>query len=123
MAFKFEKRWLLTVGPLIAVCLGGGLRLGGLEAPACWCAAVTLLIAIWWIFEVIPLAATALIPFAVFPLAGILTHRDVATAYGHTLILLMLTGSIISTAMEKSGAHRRVALGMVRLVGGRGGRR
>lgn len=123
MAVRFERRGLLLVGPLASAFVWAALKLNGLETPACWCAAVTVLCAIWWIFEVIPLAATALLPFAVFPLAGILTHREVAQAYGHTLILLMLTGSIIATAMEKSGAHRRVAIGMVRLVGGRGGRR
>lgn len=120
---KFERNWMLVIGPLAAAALGIGLGIGGLKAPACWCAAVTLLCGIWWICEVIPLAATALIPFAVFPMVGILSHREVAGAYGHTLILLMLTGSIISTAMEKSGAHRRVAIGMVRIVGGNGGRR
>ena len=123
MALRFEKRWLLLVGPLMSALVWTALGVYGLEAPACWCAAVTMVCAIWWVFEVIPLAATALVPFAAFPLVGILTHREVARAYGHTLILLMLTGSIIATAMEKSGAHRRVAIGMVQLVGGRGGRR
>jgi len=36
---------------------------------------------------------------------------------------LLLGGFMLSMAMEKSGAHRRLALGMERLVGGRGGRR
>ena len=99
------------------------IRAAGLESDACWCAAITVVCGVWRIFEVIPLAATALIPFAVFPLVGILSHREVASAYGHTLILLMLARSILSTAMEKSGAHRRIAIGMVRLVGGGSGRR
>lgn len=123
MTFGFDKERLLLLGPLISACVWIGSKASGLETPACWCAAVTVLCAIWWVFEVIPLAATALLPFAVFPLTGVLTHREVAGAYGHTLVLLMLAGSIISTAMEKSGAHYRVALGMVRLVGGKGDRR
>ena len=90
---------------------------------AALCAAVTSLCGVWWVFEPIPIPATSLIPFALFPIMGILDARTVATAYGHDLIILLLGGFILSTAMEKSGAHRRLALGMVRVVGGVGGRR
>lgn len=95
----------------------------GLSARAAWCGAVTALCASWWVTEPIPIPATSLIPFATFPLTGVLGHTEVATSYGHSLVLLLLGGFMLSTAMEKSGAHRRLALGMVRLVGGVGGRR
>jgi len=84
---------------------------------------VTGLCAVWWISEPIPIPATSLVPFALFPLTGVLDHKKVATAYGDTLILLLMGGFILSKAMEKSGAHRRLALGMVRLVGGKNRRR
>jgi sodium-dependent dicarboxylate transporter 2/3/5 len=84
---------------------------------------VTTLCATWWILEPIPIAATALVPFAVFPVAGVLPHQEVATAYGHTLILLFLGGFLLSAAMERSGTHRRLAVAMLRLVGGTSGRR
>jgi len=58
-----------------------------------------------------------MIPFAALPLGGVLNHKEVAAAYGHTLILLLLGGFVVSLAMEKSGAHRRLALGMVRIAG------
>ena len=117
------RNGLLVAGPALAVVVWFALRSSGLEPAACWCGAVTAWCAIWWAFEVVPLPVTALIPFAVLPLGGVLTHREVAVAYGDTLILLMLAGSIISTAIEKSGAHRRIAVGMVRLMGARGDRR
>lgn len=120
---RFDKHWWLLITPVVALVFSGLLRWGGLPSQAAACAGVTFVCGVWWVLEVIPLAATALIPFAAFPLLGILNHREVAHAYGHTLILLMLTGAMISMAMERSGAHRRVALGMVRLVGGGGGRR
>lgn len=121
--YHFDKNWLLIIAPAMALLLATVLYSQGLNAKASACAGITLLCGVWWVSEVIPLAATALIPFAAFPLLGILTHREVAHAYGHTLILLMLTGSMISMAMERSGAHRRVAIGMVHLVGGGGSRR
>jgi sodium-dependent dicarboxylate transporter 2/3/5 len=113
----------LVAGALFAAVAGLAARFGGLSTAACWTAAVTALCAVWWVTEPIAIPATSLIPFAVFPLTGVLSHGLVAAAYGHTLILLLLGGFLVSMALEKSGAHRRLALGMVRLVGGRGRRR
>jgi sodium-dependent dicarboxylate transporter 2/3/5 len=63
------------------------------------------------------------LPLAVLPLLGVLTPEETAQAYGSPLILLLLGGFLLSKAMEHSGAHRRIALGMVRLVGASSGRR
>lgn len=110
--------WLrLALGPAVALLLGGFAVRAGLAPEACWTAAVTGLCAAWWIAEPIPIPATSLIPFALLPLLGVLDHKTVAQAYGHTLIILLLGGFILSTAMERSGAHKRVALGMLSLVG------
>ena len=103
--------WFLLHGP------------AGLSTKASWCGAITALCAFYWVTEPIPIPATSLIPFAAFPLTGVIGHTEVATSYGHSLILLLMGGFMLSTAMEKSGAHRRLALGMVRAVGGVGGRR
>ena len=86
-------------------------------------AAVTALCALWWIFEPIAIPATSIIPFAALPLLGVLDAKVVATAYGDSLILLLLGGFMLSTAIEKSGVHRRLALGMVRAFGGKSRRR
>ena len=56
------------------------------------------------------------------PLFGVLSSKQVAQAYGHKLVLLLLGGFLLSRAMEKSGAHRRIALKMVSLCGGGGGK-
>ena len=88
-----------------------------------WAAAVVTLCAVWWIFEPIPIPATSLIPLAIFPLVGVLDAKAIGAAYGDKLVLLMLGGFMLSTAMERSGAHRRIALTMVNAMGGRGGSR
>lgn len=93
---------------------------------AVWTAAVTTLCAVWWLTEAIALPATSLIPLALLPLLGVLTPGQVAEAYGNHLILLLLGGFMLSTAMERCGVHRRIALKMVRACGGDragGGRR
>ncbi|MCK6506303.1 SLC13 family permease [Myxococcota bacterium] len=89
----------------------------GLPAPAVVTAAVTALCATWWVLEPIHIAATSILPLAIFPLAGVLDEKAVAGSYGHPLVMLLMGGFMLSTAMSASGAHRRLALGMVRLVG------
>lgn len=95
----------------------------GFAPDAAMTLGVTALCIIWWVFEPIPIPATSLLPLALLPLLGVLTPADIAAAYGHSLILLLLGGFILSTALEKNGAHRRIALTMVRAFGGSSGRR
>ncbi|MEL7497365.1 MAG: SLC13 family permease [Planctomycetota bacterium] len=117
------KNWTLILCPAIAIGIGIMVFRCGGSAEMAWTAAVTLLVASWWILEPIPIPATSLIPLAVFPLVGVLDQQQVAAAYGDSLILLMLGGFLLSGAMERSGAHRRIALGMVNLCGASSGRR
>ncbi len=100
-----------------AICIRAGLG-----APAAWTAAVTLVCAVWWVTEPVSVPVTSLLPFVVLPMVGVISHKDAAEAYGNTLILLLLGGFLLSAGMERSGAHRRIALGLVRGIGG-GGRR
>jgi sodium-dependent dicarboxylate transporter 2/3/5 len=111
-------RWLIVVGPAAALLLFFALTAQGWAAPAAITASVTLLCAIWWIFEPVPIPFTSLIPLAVFPLFGVLTPAQVGQAFGSPLILLLMGGFMLSTAMSDSGAHRRIALYMVNLFGG-----
>lgn len=90
---------------------------------ACVTLGVTTWVVIWWMFEPIPIPATSLIPLALLPLFGVLTADEVGKAYGNPLVLLLLGGFLLATALEKCGAHRRIALSMVRLFGGSSSRR
>lgn len=114
---------VLFLGPILAAAIFLLLDSIGWQSSACWTAAVTILCAVWWIFEPIPIPATSLIPLATLPLLGVLTPAQVGESYGSPLVLLLMGGFILSTAMEKSGAHRRVALTMVNLFGGSSSRR
>lgn len=108
---------------MFAVSVAFLMNLSGWDAKACWTGAVMMLCVVWWIFEPIPIPATSIIPLVVFPLVGVLSKEDVARAYGNDLILLMLGGFMISVAMAHSGTHRRLALELVRLIGGVSSRR
>lgn len=113
----------LFVGLAVAAALFCTLFLCGLGWPASITASVTLLVAWWWVTEPISIPATSLIPLAVFPFLGIIAANDAASAFGNKLVQLMFGGFLLSAAMEKSGAHRRIALAMVNLCGANSGRR
>lgn len=118
-----KDKAVLLLGPLMAAVMFFVLQYLGWQSAACWTAAITVLCATWWIFEPIPIPATSLIPIAALPVTGVLTPAQVGESYGSPLVLLLMGGFILSTAMEKSGAHRRVALNMVNLFGGSSSKR
>jgi len=111
------RRLMIVMGPVLAGLVAWSLFLAGHSSEICWTAAITVLCAAWWVTEAIPIPATSLIPMALLPLTGVLDHKVVANAYGHYLILLLMGGFMLSKAMEKSGAHEKVALVIIRLVG------
>jgi len=117
------SRIALFAGPLLALSVTMLLRFHlDWEADIATTLGITLLCVVWWIFEPIPIPATSLVPLALLPLFGVITEEDVALAYGNPLVLLLMGGFLLSTALAKSGAHRRLALGMVRLTGGHSSR-
>lgn len=115
------RKIALIAGPLLAALVWNVMAAAGLDAGMAWTAAVTTVCAVWWIFEAIPIPATSLLPLAAFPLLGILTPSETGAAYGSPLILLMMGGFMLSTALARSGVHRRLALIMVSWFGGRSG--
>ncbi|MEH6591211.1 MAG: SLC13 family permease [Halioglobus sp.] len=113
----------LLLGPLVALAIATGLRQSGFDHDVSVVAFVAILCVVWWVLEPVPIPVTSLLPLALLPLLGVLTPAEVGQAYGSPLILLLLGGFILSKAMEHSGAHRRIALGMVNLFGASSGRR
>ena len=93
----------------------------GFDSPRA--AAVTLglitLMAVWWMFEVVPLAVTGLLPIVVIPLSGIDSVGDVTASYGNKVVFLFLGGFVLSLAMQRWNLHRHIALRVVLLFGTR----
>ena len=106
------------IGPAAALLLLFFLVANDWTHPSALTASVTLWCALWWIFEPVPIPFTSLLPLALFPLFGVLTPAQVGQSFGSPLILLLLGGFMLSTAMADSGAHRRIALYMVNVFGG-----
>ncbi len=110
----------LWIGPVLALIIWALPTPSGLEPEAHALAALTALMAAWWMTEAIPVAVTALIPLALFPFFGVGTAKQVAPSYGHDLIWLFFGGFQLAFAIERWGLHRRMAMFMVRLFGTRG---
>ena len=81
-------------------------------------AATAALMAILWITEAIPLAATSLIPLIFFPITGILPAEEITTSYINSIIFLFLGGFLIAIAMEEWALHKRIALKIITILGG-----
>lgn len=75
----------------------------------------------WWMTEALPLTATALLPFLVLPLAGVSTAKATAESYYSPTLFLILGGAFIAIAIERTGLHRRLALGILNRLGSGGG--
>ena len=59
------------------------------------CGYVLLLMAIYWVFELLPLAVTALLPVAMFPLMGIMSTKEITMFYMKDTCMLFIGGKII----------------------------
>jgi sodium-dependent dicarboxylate transporter 2/3/5 len=78
---------------------------------------IALWMIIWWIFEAIPIFATALLPMILFPVTGVFSLVDATSPYASPIIFLFMGGFMLALAMEKHQLHRRIALSLIRLTG------
>lgn len=92
---------------------------GGMSAPAWRTAALAVWMALWWMTEAVPIAATALLPLVLLPLLGVVDVGAAAAPYANPVIFLFFGGFVLAAAFERSGLHRRLALGLLSTVGSR----
>ncbi|HSM13559.1 MAG TPA: SLC13 family permease [Thermoanaerobaculia bacterium] len=81
--------------------------------------AVMAWMAAWWLTEAIDIAATALLPIALFPLLGIAKIDEATAPYASSVIFLFFGGFVLALSMQRWHLDRRIALAALRLVGTR----
>jgi sodium-dependent dicarboxylate transporter 2/3/5 len=89
-------------------------------SDAAWATtALVVFMAMLWLTEAMPIAATALAPLALGPLLGLGSVSTLAAPYASSLVFLLLGGFAIGLAMERCGLHRRLALLVLGACGAR----
>ena len=83
-------------------------------------AAIFLLMGAWWATEAVPVAVTALVPLALFPLLGIVDIQNAADPYANKTIYLFFGGFLMATAIQKWDLHKRIALFVLQNAGSNG---
>ncbi|MCL4147523.1 UNVERIFIED_CONTAM: hypothetical protein GTU68_005841 [Idotea baltica] len=111
------KRIGLFVGPIAFLIILLFFHPEGLNSEANAVLATAVWIAIWWITEAIPIAATALLPIILFPITGGLGTQATTSSYGHRFIFLYIGGFLLAIAIEKWNLHKRIALNIIHFIG------
>lgn len=127
---KKDKKQSYNTGQFIGLILGPLLFLltllffhsDSLSTQGTFVLGITLWIAVWWITEAIPIAATSLLPLILLPLGHVLSPEEVSAQYGNDIIFLFLGGFILAIAMERWNLHTRVALNIINYLGTSTGR-
>ncbi|NYF31424.1 DASS family sodium-coupled anion symporter [Sphingopyxis sp. JAI108] len=110
-----RTRWLGLIGGLVVF----GIMLllpapAGMEPTAWHVAALTVLMAVWWMTEALPLTVTALLPFLTVPVFGVMDANAIAKEYYSPILFLILGGAFLALAIERVGLHRRLALALLK---------
>ncbi len=108
----WRRRTGLILGPAAALSIY--LLLAGLPVDQRRLGAVLVLAVVFWITEVIPIPATALLGPALCVLLGVGAARDVFRTFADPIIFVFLGSFLIARGMTVHGLDRRVALAILR---------
>ena len=88
-----------------------------MDEPAWQVGGITIWMAIWWVSEAMPIAATSLLPILLFPLFELVPLKAVLAPYMHPFVVLLMAGFMAALAIERWNLHRRVAFRILLSVG------
>lgn len=81
------------------------------------CAYVLIIVASYWMMDILPLAVTSLLPVVLLPLFGILKAKDASKTYFKDSTMMFMGAIMVALAVEKCNLHRRIALKLLMVVG------
>uniref|UniRef100_A0A1I8ALT0 Solute carrier family 13 member 1 n=1 Tax=Steinernema glaseri TaxID=37863 RepID=A0A1I8ALT0_9BILA len=74
------------------------------------CAYVVLVMGLFWMTEILPLAVTALLPVIMYPLLGVVTAKKISTEYLSDANFIFFGSLVMAVGVENSNLHERIAL-------------
>ncbi len=121
-----QKVWSIQALRIVAFVLGPALffiilalPLPDLAPEAHGVLGLALWMGIWWVAEVLPIYATALLPLVVFPLLGAPTLQGASQHYAEDVVFLFLGGFLLARAIERVELDQRFALRVLQFFGTR----
>ncbi len=114
---NFKNITGFIIGPILFIWITLFLDLEPGKPAVTYTLGIAVLMAIWWITEVVPLAITALLPVVLFPLFGVMNGKDVSSTYFNHVIFLFIGGFLVALAMQKWDLHKRIAIRILLITG------
>jgi sodium-dependent dicarboxylate transporter 2/3/5 len=115
--YSQRQRVGLILGPLLFLLIFSIPNLGGMQAAAQKMAAITALMATWWMCESIPIPITSLLPIVLYPALGLMSATEATAPFANQIIFLYMGGFIIALSMQRWHLHKRIAMHVIKLVG------
>lgn len=111
--------WFKFLGPIVVsiIFLFNIVKLDKSSPKVSQCLGITIITALWWILEPIPIVITAFFPVFLLPFFAISTASSIASSMFSDTSLVFLGGFIFSTAMVRWNLHSRIALKTVLIFG------
>lgn len=81
------------------------------------CAYIVLIMATYWVLELLPLPVTSMLPIVLFPTMGILDSKRTCAAYMKETNMMFMGGLMIAAGVQHSRLPKRIALLTVQFVG------
>ncbi|UCC16893.1 MAG: SLC13/DASS family transporter [Dehalococcoidales bacterium] len=114
--FGIKNKIGLIFGPVLFLIIIF-VPINAIDAIQQRCLAVALWMAVWWITEPVPIAATSIMPLVLFPLLGITDASNAASPYANKNVMLFLGGFMLAQGIVKWNLHQRLSLLIIKAIG------
>lgn len=111
----YWKTWITLMGPILLLPIP--LLASEENQEALWCLYTILVMAVYWIFECLPLPITSLLPLVLLPLLGVASTKEVSLNYLNATNMMFVAGLMMAIAVEHCGLHHRISLNIISFVG------